>query len=30
VGNVTAVNTTLVGGQTDNQVFCYDEQDRLT
>jgi hypothetical protein len=30
VGNVTNVNTTLAGGQTDNQVFCYDEQDRLT
>lgn len=30
MGNVTAVNTTLVGTQTDNQVFCYDEQDRLT
>ncbi len=28
VGNVTAVNTTLATG-TDNQRFCYDEQDRL-
>src|SRR5579883_446077 len=26
--NVTAVNTTLPAG-TDNQVFCYDEQNRL-
>lgn len=26
---VTAVNTTLAAG-TDNQVFCYDEQNRLT
>ena len=29
VGNVTAVGTTLVAG-TDNQVFCYDDQHRLT
>jgi RHS repeat-associated protein len=28
VGNVTAVNTTLAAG-TDNQAFCYDEQNRL-
>ncbi len=27
-GNVTAVNTTLADG-TDNQAFCYDEQNRL-
>ncbi len=26
--NVTAVNTTLAAG-TDNQAFCYDEQNRL-
>ena len=29
VGNVTAVGTTLAAG-TDNQVFCYDDQHRLT
>lgn len=29
VGNVTSVATTLPAG-TDNQAFCYDEQDRLT
>jgi len=29
VDNVVAVSTTLPGG-TDNQGFCYDEQDRLT
>jgi RHS repeat-associated protein len=29
VGNVTTVSTTLPGG-TDNQAFCYDEQNRLT
>ncbi len=29
VGNVTSVNTTLPAG-TDNQTFCYDEQNRLT
>jgi RHS repeat-associated protein len=29
VGNVTGVNTTLAAG-TDNQAFCYDEQNRLT
>ncbi len=29
VGNVTSVSTTLPAG-TDNQVFCYDEQNRLT
>ncbi len=29
VGNVTSVNTTLPAG-TDNQAFCYDEQNRLT
>ncbi len=28
VGNVTAINTTLPAG-TDNQAFCYDEQNRL-
>ena len=28
VGNVTAVATTLSAG-TDNQMFCYDEQNRL-
>lgn len=28
-GNVTQANTTLPAG-TDNQAFCYDEQDRLT
>ena len=28
-GNVTTANTTLPAG-TDNQAFCYDEQDRLT
>jgi YD repeat-containing protein len=28
-GNVTAVDTTLADG-TDNQAFCYDEQNRLT
>ncbi len=28
LGNVTAVNTTLADG-TDNQAFCYDEQNRL-
>jgi hypothetical protein len=28
VGNVTAVNTTLAAG-SDNQAFCYDEQNRL-
>jgi RHS repeat-associated protein len=28
-GNVSTANTTLPGG-TDNQAFCYDEQDRLT
>ncbi len=28
VGNVTSVNTTLAAG-TDNQVFCYDDQDGL-
>ena len=28
IGNVTAVNTTLAAG-TDNQAFCYDEQNRL-
>lgn len=30
--NVTAVNTTLAAGTggTDNQAFCYDEQNRLT
>lgn len=27
--NVTAVNTTLASG-TDNQIFCYDDQNRLT
>ena len=32
VGNVTAVGTTLAAGAggTDNQVFCYDDQHRLT
>jgi RHS repeat-associated protein len=29
VGNVTTAQTTMPGG-TDNQSFCYDEQDRLT
>jgi RHS repeat-associated protein len=29
VGNVASVNTTLAAG-TDNQAFCYDEQNRLT
>jgi hypothetical protein len=29
VGNVTAVGATLAAG-TDNQVFCYDDQHRLT
>ncbi len=29
MGNVTGVNTTLAAG-TDNQAFCYDEQNRLT
>jgi RHS repeat-associated protein len=28
-GNVSTANTTLSGG-TDNQAFCYDEQNRLT
>jgi hypothetical protein len=28
-GNVSSANTTLPAG-TDNQAFCYDEQDRLT
>ena len=28
-GNVATINTTLPQG-TDNQVFCYDEQDRMT
>jgi hypothetical protein len=28
VGNVTKLNTTLPAG-TDNQAFCYDEQNRL-
>jgi RHS repeat-associated protein len=28
-GNLTSANTTLPAG-TDNQAFCYDEQDRLT
>jgi len=28
-GNVTTIGTTMPGG-TDNQSFCYDEQDRLT
>jgi RHS repeat-associated protein len=28
-GNITTETTTLPGG-TDNQAFCYDEQDRLT
>jgi RHS repeat-associated protein len=28
-GNVTTANTTLSGG-SDNQAFCYDEQNRLT
>ena len=29
MGNVLMVNTTLAAG-TDNQAFCYDEQNRLT
>ena len=28
-GNVSTTSTTMPGG-TDNQAFCYDEQDRLT
>ena len=28
-GNVTSIATTMPGA-TDNQSFCYDEQDRLT
>ena len=27
--NETAVDTTLSGNVTDNQAFCYDEQNRL-